>query len=126
MSKKSPKDYAVGYGKPPKEHQWKKGQSGHPGPKKRKEDATGSAIELFRALKKSLGRKITVTENGRAKQMTLRQYLVDKYIQSVLKDPKALANFFKLVERADRASLDGLAGEPMVIRILGGLPDDED
>ena len=126
MSKNTPKDYEVGYGKPPKEHQYKPGQSGHPGPKKRKEDLTGSAIELFRALKKALGRKITITEKGKPKRITLRQYLVDKYIQSVIKDPRAFSNFFKLIERVDRADLDGLAGEPMVIQILGGLPDPED
>jgi hypothetical protein len=126
MSKNTSKDYEVGYGKPPKDHQYKPGQSGHPGPKKRKEDSTGSAIELFLSLKKALGRKVTVTEKGRPKRITLRQYLVDKYIQSVIKDPKALVNFFKLIERADRADLAGLAGEPVVIQILGGLPDEED
>lgn len=126
MSKMTPKHYDVGYGKPPKEYQFKPGQSGHPGPKKREEVETGSSIELFKSLKNSLNRKVTVTEGGRKKRITLRDYAVQKYIQSVLNDSKALANFLKLVERADRASLDGLAGEPIVIRILGGLPEDED
>ena len=98
----------------------------HTGPKKHKEDPTCSAIELFIALKNALGRKITITEKGKPKQITLRQYLVDKYIQSVIKDPRALVHFFKLIERADRADLAGLAGEPVVIQILGGLPEPED
>lgn len=126
MSKKTPKDYDVGYGKPPKEHQYKPGQSGHPGPKKRKKDEVGSSIELFRSLKKSLDRKVAATEGGKKRRISLRDYAVQKYIQSALNDPKAFANFFKLVERVDRADLDGLAGEPVVIRILGGLPDNED
>ena len=124
MSEKSPTDYEIGYGKPPKHHQYKPGHSGNRnGRPKRKSDHNTSAIALYRSLGNSLSRRVVVYENGRKKRITLRDYIIEKYIQSTLKDPRTFANFFKLVERADRAALDGLAGETMTIEIIGGLPD---
>jgi hypothetical protein len=124
MNTKSPGDYEVGYGKPPKKNRYAPGVSGNPrGRRKREIDANGSALELYRVLKTSLDKDVSVNIQGKRKQITLREYMIERYIQEVLKDPRAFANFFKLMERADQADLDGLAGEPMVIKIIGGLPD---
>lgn len=124
MSTKSPGDYEVGYGKPPKKSRYAPGVSGNPrGRRKQKSDENGPSLELYRALNKSLDKKVTVSGHGRRKKTTLREYFVEKYIQAVLNDPRAFVHFFKLIERADQANLEGLAGEPMVIKIIGGLPD---
>jgi Family of unknown function (DUF5681) len=53
-------DYVVGYGRPPKETRWKKGQSGNGGPKKRK-SASVATIEIIDRL---FGEPIEIVENG--------------------------------------------------------------
>ena len=124
MSRKSPGHYEVGYGRPPKKNQYAPGVSGNrAGRPKRKAVDNDSSLALYRALTSSLDKKVAVKGSGRCKKITLRSYLIDKYIQSVFSDPRAFVHFFKLVERADRASQEGLADEPMVIHVVGGLPD---
>lgn len=71
-------DYEVGYGKPPKQHQFKPGQSGNPKgrPKKNK-----NVTALFR---EELERKITVTENGVSRKLTKREAMVRQLVNSGL------------------------------------------
>jgi hypothetical protein len=73
-----------------------------------------------------LSKKIPVTVRGKIRKKTILEILVDKSIQSALEDPRQLGNLLKLVEKADMAELEGRNGEPMVLRIIGGLPDTED
>jgi hypothetical protein len=67
----------VGYGRPPQQHRFKKGQSGNPKGRRRKEppkvDLRGMAREEFFRL-------ITVTENGKARQMPIIQLLLRKHL----------------------------------------------
>ena len=53
-----PGDNDVGYGKPPKHSQWKKGQSGNPSGKKKKE------LSIQEKLLKLAGEEIPVQKNG--------------------------------------------------------------
>jgi Family of unknown function (DUF5681) len=53
-------DYAVSYCRPPKETQWKKGQSGNGGPRKRKSTLVAT-VEIIDRL---LGKPIEIVENG--------------------------------------------------------------
>jgi hypothetical protein len=53
-------DYKVGYGRPPKETRWKKGQSGNRGPKKR-EPAAVATMEIIDRL---LAEPVEIVENG--------------------------------------------------------------
>ena len=58
------KPYDVGYGKPPRSHQFKKGKSGNP-----KGRPKGSPT--FRvAIKRALAKAVPVVENGRRKNIT--------------------------------------------------------
>ncbi len=71
-------DYDVGYGKPPKQTQFQKGQSGNPkGRPKRSQN-------MSTLLYEELGRKIQVTENGQTKTMTARQAMVRRIVNGAL------------------------------------------
>lgn len=71
-------DYEVGYGKPPKHSQFKKGQSGHPG------RAKGSK-NLATVIRKELAKKVAVTDD-RGRRMVSKfevaiAQLVNKAVQ---------------------------------------------
>lgn len=58
-------EYEIGYGKPPKEHQWNPGESGNR--KGKPKGATSFAAEVRRLLK----RKVPVKTNGKVRQITV-------------------------------------------------------
>ena len=61
--------YDVGYGKPPKNTQFKKGQSGNPSGKAKK------AMTLAEVFEAEGQKKMTVNENGVKKKMTKNEVL---------------------------------------------------
>lgn len=79
------KDYEVGYGKPPKQSQFKPGRSGNPrGRPKQKRTLTA---KLEHELKKS----ITITENGRSTKVSKGDALAKTLVAKALKgDVKSL------------------------------------
>ncbi|WP_158886337.1 DUF5681 domain-containing protein [Rhodanobacter sp. L36] len=78
-------EYEVGYGKPPKASQFKKGQSGNP---------NGHAARLPSVavmLRKELNRRVTFVENGRTKTITMEAaYLRQLATKAVKGDNKAI------------------------------------
>jgi hypothetical protein len=81
-------DEQVGYGKPPKQHQFKTGQSGNPRgrPKDRK-----NARATFRDL---LNETVVVHEKGRKKRMRKVDVIFNQMINKALTgDPQAMRNF---------------------------------
>ena len=84
MSKDSA-DYDIGYGKPPKASRYKKGQSGNPRgrPKKQPKDVAAHMTDL-------LDEKQTVRMNGKAVTMTGNELIARRLMEQALKgDPKA-------------------------------------
>jgi hypothetical protein len=59
-----PEDYEIGYGKPPKSRQFKKGVSGNPSGRPKK--PSDSASELMKELQS----KVTLLENGKPKKLS--------------------------------------------------------
>lgn len=71
--------YKVGYGRPPKETQFKKGVSGNPAGR-----PTG-ARSLHTILAEELRRRVPVQENGRMKNMTKLEVFVRKRVNDGIK-----------------------------------------
>ena len=95
-------DYEVGYGKPPKDRQFKKGQSGNS--KGRRKGSKG----LRTYYRKEREAKVSVTEGGRQKKMPKVQALVKHLINKALSgDARARSDVMKLEQQIETA----LAGD---------------
>ena len=74
--KKPTRDYEVGHGKPPKEHQFQPKTSGNP-----KGRPKGSK-NMSTLLEEALAQKVTVTKNGRTQKVPARELLPLKLVQN--------------------------------------------
>lgn len=63
-------DYKVGYGKPPKRNQFKKGQSGNPKGRRK------GAQNVKTVLRNELSEKVVIMENGKKKTVTKLEAVV--------------------------------------------------
>jgi hypothetical protein len=119
--------YAVGYGKPPKKHQFKPGESGNQaGRPQLPKPADLDAMDLYTTMSVALNKKVSVVEGGRRRRVSIREVMVSKLLQDALKgDRHARATCVKLAEKADLAQAAGRGPEPLKIIIEGGLPDDD-
>ena len=102
MSEENMSDgYEVGYGKPPKDTQFKKGVSGNP--KGRPKKALDFAEQLLRAARTP----VTITENGRRVRKPRYDVAILQLLNKAMSgDMKALNKLFDLLPRAlDKAAL---------------------
>ena len=98
--------YLVGYGRPPKRTQFKKGQSGNPRGRKK---GTKSPTSIIRTL---LDRKVEVRDRGRLRKVPLMEAILLGSAHLALKgDIKNIALFVKMANDAS----DALAGEVSVV-----------
>src|SRR5207244_13422125 len=84
MPHETPRDYVVGYGKPPLHTRFQKGRSGNPNgrPRGRKNMST--------LLSDALNGSVIVVENGRRKKITKREAIVTQLVnKSASADLKA-------------------------------------
>lgn len=84
-------DGDIGYGKPPKQYQFKPGQSGNP--KGRKKGSRGLRTDLGAELRS----KVPVTENGKTRQLTKQQLVLKAMVTKAAKgDTKAAAHVLSM------------------------------
>jgi len=96
----------VGYGRPPREHQFKPGQSGNKRgrPKGSKNEAT--------IISELLNRRIDIRQNGRVRKITLLEGILLKFAEDALKgNPKSAAFLLnrKLLTESSDQPADGAA-----------------
>ena len=86
-----PNDYQVGYGRPPKEGQFVKGQSGNP---KGRPTGSKNMASMFNNIAREM---ITVTENGRSRTMTRLEAVLHRTINLALSgDSRAIRDVLRL------------------------------
>jgi hypothetical protein len=92
--KKSNGDYEVGYGKPPKHRQFKRGQSGNP--RGRAREANSGQTDVAGVL----GEPLTVTTAGTSQKMSPFEIGVRQLVKRALNknDLKAILEFLRLCE----------------------------
>jgi uncharacterized protein DUF5681 len=92
----SERDYEIGYGKPPRHSRFKQGEpSANPRGRPRK--------NMTVLLVEGLNKKVTVTENGRRRKVTLREAITSQLInQSASADLRATKMLLDLIKDAER------------------------
>lgn len=91
---KAPADYAVGRGKPPRNAQFKKGQSGNPGGRKK------GSRNFKTILQSVLDSEIELTENGQKRKVPLIEAILFRQVQDALRgQPRAIENLIDRYER---------------------------
>jgi hypothetical protein len=94
--------YSVGYGKPPKNSRFKKGQSGNP--KGRPRGSQNTATIMMKALKET----VVMTENGRRRKITMKEAIIKQAITKAasgeFRHIKLLLDLIPIIEaRAEEA-----------------------
>ena len=72
--------YPVGYGRPPRQHRFRPGQSGNPKGRPRKKGPRNMTNELEDAFFDALERKVDVRINGKLRRMTTVQAIVMRLV----------------------------------------------
>ncbi len=88
------KDYDVGYGKPPKSRQFRKGESGNQ--KGRLKGRKNLKTELL----EELAERIHIREDGERRQISKQRAIIKQLVAKAIKgDPKAASAVFQVVQR---------------------------
>ena len=106
MSKKSKRDYKVGYGKPPEHSRFKPGQSANPAGRKK-------GVPNFKTdVENTLHLPVQLSESGKTKRVSTQQAVLARLKQMAgAGDARALDAALKLViELDDEAESSGAAG----------------
>ena len=104
MPPETPRDYVVGYGKPPVHTRFQKGRSGNPNGRPR------GKKNMSTLLSTALDASIIVVENGRRKKITKREAIVTQLVnKSASADLKATQIVLAML-RDIESQADGSAG----------------
>jgi Family of unknown function (DUF5681) len=95
-------DYEVGYGRPPKETRWKKGQSGNAGLKKRRPASVGT-VEIINRL---FGKPIEIVEKGVVREVSTLEAILMRLWAAEMSGSKRAGSvrlqFLELVPKDDK------------------------
>jgi len=97
MPRDSEGDYEVGYGKPPRDTRFKRGQSGNP------RGRPPGAKNLSTLLNEALNESVVVTENGGRKRISKRQAAFKQLVNDAAKgDWRALRLLVDILQDIER------------------------
>jgi len=107
--------YEVGYGKPPKANQFRRGRTGNPRGKKLGEE------NMISAFKRHVQKRVKINDGNRIYTTTLAEAVILKnYNAALQKNPLAMSNMFRLAEASgefvDRADAKQV-GRPIAVPI---------
>lgn len=89
-----PSSYAVGYRRPPKATQFKKGESGNPRGRPKGSRTVGAVLQDI------LRQKIAVTENGRTRRLSALEVILRRLANDAMRsEPRALKLLLALYDR---------------------------
>ena len=108
----SGEDYKVGPGRPPKEHQFKPGQSGNPKGAKRKPKSIAPDLKL--ALERALNKPIKLKQGEKERLVTMAVAGIEQLVAQYVKgEPPARRDLFALCEKF---GVDLMAGQQQAIQ----------
>ncbi len=99
-------DEPLGYGRPPPWKQFRKGQSGNPKgrPKKKRDPEPERLSEQDAILRKEIDRKITITEGGERKEISIQEAVTKAQTAQALKgSPIAQRDVLNRIDRLETA-----------------------
>lgn len=115
-STKAVGDYEVGFGRPPKESQFKEGQSGNPNGRKKKSKSVADQVQS------ELSRKITVKEAGVAKKISVQTVILRTLSARAAKGEIAAARFlYQLLDTPGHRSTETIDADAMAAEDLAIL-----
>lgn len=98
-------EYEVGYGKPPKATQFKKGRSGNPKGRPKASKNVGLILE------EAFFRKITISENGTRREVTMLEAILRQLVNGAVKgEMRSIDRVLKLLPVVQEARAAELAG----------------
>jgi hypothetical protein len=90
----TPETYTVGYGRPPREHQFKPKQSGNP------KGRPKGVKNLRTDLEEELAERVELTEGGRLRKLTKQRALIKAQVnRGIARDARAADRIFDLLIR---------------------------
>ena len=96
MSRDTGRDYEVGYGKPPRNTQFKKGQSGNP------RGRPSGSKNLATLVSVALNEPVIVVENGGRKKITKREAIIKQLVnRSTKADWRAIKILLEIVREIE-------------------------
>jgi hypothetical protein len=85
--------YDVGYGKPPKANQFRKGRTGNPRGRKQGEE------NIISAFRRHVLKRVRIKDGDQVRSITLAEVVILKnYNAALQKNPFAMSNIFRLAE----------------------------
>ena len=110
-------DYDVGYGKPPKHSQFKKGVCPNPAGRGKRQELDGGKV-----MRNILNAPINYRDRGKSKKVPRIELMIRKLVAAAVKGDVASArSLLKVCVHAEKYGDTG----PTIIRLYNALPDPE-